>query len=230
MTPRTALILCGGLGTRLRPLVGAVQKTVVDVGGAPFLERIVAASARGGVEKAVLCAGYNSEAVSAWFEQRAAPPKVVMSVEPSPYGTAGALRLARPHIASWPVLVLNGDSFCPLDLPAFGAFHRARGGAASIVAVPARGRADAGFLSLGDDSRVLSFSEKDPSGGQWVNAGIYILSERAFKRIGDGPSSLEKDVLPSLLEDGVYALRTDLPLWDIGTPERLRAFREEFAG
>lgn len=208
--------------------MGNVQKTMVDVGGAPFLERLVAWAARGGVERVVLCAGYGFNAVAEYFKRRMPPPEVVISVEPAPQGTAGAVRFALPLVDRWPILVVNGDSFCPVDLPAFGAFHHARGGGASLVAVPSSGRSDVGFMSVGNDSRVTAFNEKDPAGGGWVSAGIYILSERAVA--GDGPGSLEKDVFPGLLQEGVFAMRTALPLWDIGTPERLEACRNELAG
>ncbi|MBI5594723.1 MAG: NTP transferase domain-containing protein [Elusimicrobia bacterium] len=230
MTPKTALVLCGGLGTRLRPSVGDVQKTLVDAGGEPFLERLLSWAARAGVRRAVLCAGYKGESVRDWASGRTPPPEVVLSLEPRPLGTGGALGFAAPHVDAWPVLVLNGDSFCPVELSALAAVHLARGAAVTMTAVPAGGRKDAGTITMDASGRVSSFCEKKDGIGGWINAGVYIFGREVFSAIPAGASSLERDVLPGLLERGVFALRTELPLWDIGTPERLAEYRRTVTG
>lgn len=222
MTPATAFVLCGGLGTRLRSAIGDSQKTLAEAGGVPFVERVMAWAAGGGVRRFVLCAGYRASEVLGRYAGREG---VVVSTEPEPLGTAGALAFARGRAGPGPVLVLNGDSLCPLDLPAFLAYAAAKGGAASVAVVDPGDRVDGGFVAAAPDGRVVSFEERAPGPGRFLNAGVYVLSAAALAALPEGPSSLEKDALPRLVPEGVWAWRTDAPLWDIGTPERLAAFR-----
>lgn len=230
MSVRTALVLCGGLGTRLRAAVGEAQKTMVDVAGVPFLERVLDWAAAGGVTRFVLCAGYQAETVRARFERRPAPPEFIVVAEPAPLGTAGALALARAHAGPGPVFVMNGDSLCPLDLAAMAAAHEAGDAAATVAVVVPGARVDGGFVVVDPDGRVTAFEERRPGPGRVLNAGVYVLSAAALAGIPEGPSSLERDVLPRLVAQGVRAFRTEAPLWDIGTPERLAAVRAAVEG
>jgi len=224
----SAVVLCGGLGTRLRSAVPDRQKTMAKVGEKPFLDILLDWAAGHGVRRFVLCTGYKADQVEDHFKARA-DVSVVFSHETNPLGTGGAVRHALPLLGGQPALVLNGDSFCPLDLRSFHDFHKRGGGAASLAVVEPGARRDGGFLELGPGGRVLSFEEREHRAGRVLNAGVYLLEHEALITIPTEPCSLEKDVLPRLLARGVYASKTAAPLYDIGTPERWRTFQDAYS-
>src|SRR5262245_14251159 len=112
----TALILAGGLGTRLRSAVADRPKVLAEIWGKPFLSYLLEQVASAGMRHIVLCVGYASEQIRATFGNTFAGMELTYSQETTRLDTAGALRLALPHFRSDPVLVMNGDSFCDVDL------------------------------------------------------------------------------------------------------------------
>ena len=216
------LVVCGGLGTRLGKAAEGLPKPMVDVGGKPFLEILVDWAAGQGFERFIFCSGYKAELIRRHFERRPGI-EAFFSEEKEPLGTGGALKLAWPLRRSEVALVLNGDSFCDVDLR--GLLALAGRGVAAMALAEAAGRVDGGYAALAEDGRITSFAEKDPKGGPWINAGVLALGAAVFDAIPAGPCSLEKDVLPKLLDRGVFGLKTSAPLYDIGTPERLEAYR-----
>ena len=225
----SAVVLCGGLGTRLRSVVADRQKTMARIGEKPFLEILIDWATGHGVRRFVLCTGYKGEQVSEFFGRARPGVEIVLSPEANPLGTAGAVRNCLPLLGAGPALVLNGDSFCPLDLPAFHRFHVKNAGSASLAVVEPGTRRDGGFLNLDARSRVLSFDEREYRPGRMLNAGVYLLEPSALAAIPPGPCSLEKEVLPGLIPQGVFAFAAPAPLYDIGTPERLREFQDAYS-
>lgn len=225
-----AVVLCGGLGTRLRTAVPGRQKTMADVDGKPFLEIVLDWAAGHGVRRFVLCTGYKSEQVEEFFRGRAKNLDLVYSPEESPLGTGGAVRNCLPLLGGRRALILNGDSLCPLNLKAFGDFHEKSGGAAALAVVAPGARRDGGFIEIEAGGRVSSFEEREPRPGRALNAGVYLFEPEALAAIPSGPSSLEKDVLPGLIARGVFASLVPEALYDIGTPERWRAFQDAYPG
>lgn len=226
--PLSAVVLCGGLGTRLRSVVSDRQKTMARVGEKPFLEILVDWAASHGVKRFILCTGYKGDEVEEFFRSKRRDLDIVFSPEAAPLGTGGAVKNGLALLGDRPALILNGDSFCPLDLTAFHDFHRKSAGAASLAAVEPGNRRDGGFLELGPDGRVLSFDEREYRPGRALNAGVYLLEPAALASIPSGPSSLEKDVLPRLLDRRVFASVVSAPLFDIGTPDRWREFQDAY--
>lgn len=230
------VLLCGGLGTRLRAVLPDGQKTMAGTPRGPFLRILVRWAAEHGFRRFLFCTGHHGSSVEAYFQDlgksdgfcRDSGLVFAFSREDSPLGTGGALRRALPLLRSQSVLVLNGDSHCPMDLPRLLLFHEERGGAASVVVVDPGARRDGGFVKVGPQERVLSFQERVPDPSCFLNAGIYLLGRRALEGLPPGPSSLERDLFPSLLDRGVYACKASERLWDIGTPERLEEFRRDW--
>src|SRR5512146_545928 len=127
-------ILAGGLGSRLAPVLLDRPKLLAPVAGRPFLEHLVAWLSRFGAERILLCLGHRAEVVQAHLASHAfSHARIDVLVEPSPLGTAGALRFARPQLHSNPVLVLNGDSFVDADLGVFLDRYRRSGAAAGLI-------------------------------------------------------------------------------------------------
>jgi NDP-sugar pyrophosphorylase family protein len=224
-----ALILCGGLGTRLRAAVADRPKGLADIAGRPFLDILMDDLVRQGVRRVVLCAGFGADQIAARYAGRR-DAEVILSVEEKPLGTGGAVRLALQHVSSRTFFVLNGDSWCSVDLAALQAFHAAKDAALSIVVVEQAGRDDAGTIALAPDQRVASFDEKLGAGNRlrYVNAGIYVMHRSIVAGVPENASaSLERDVFPQAARGGrCYGFPVPGPLVDIGTPERYRAAQE----
>ena len=220
-----AVVLCGGLGTRLQAVAPGRQKTMLSVGDGPFLDRVIAGAAKQGLSRFILCIGYRGDEVRGFYESSPRPGvKIVFSQENSPLGTGGALGACRDLLKGGAALAMNGDSLCEMDLSSFADFHKSRGGIASVAVVPPGSREDGGFLEIGPHGRVSLFCEREPGPGRMLNAGVYIFEPGFWDLIGPGASSIEKDVFPRALDRGVYAFPAGAPLHDIGTPRRFAAF------
>jgi len=234
-SPATPVILAGGLGSRLRPVIGERQKVVSGSGGRPFVFRILERLAKAGFNKALLCVGYKAEEVAASLGSSCCGVSLDYSVESSPLGTGGALRLAIGKTGSERLLVMNGDSFIDADLGSFIAFSC--GKAASMLLRRADDASRYGKVILSDDAKIRSFEEKSPlSGPGLVNAGVYVLDSNLVEtHFQPGfPASLERDFFPALSSKGLlYGLESHGAFIDIGTPESFKAadsFFEELNG
>lgn len=217
-----AAILCGGAGTRLAALHLGVPKALLPVGGRPFVAGLAAALARQGVARIVLCTGQGREQIRAYFDQQVTPAEILFSEETEPLGTGGALRLALPLLRGDLILALNGDSWAPFHLPTLIAGQQQAGAEAAILAAPADDRADAGSLRVDSQGRIRAFAEKQPIGARLHSAGIYLVRRGVLQALPAGRAiSLERDVLPQLLDGRMIAVPAAGPLLDIGTPERL---------
>jgi NDP-sugar pyrophosphorylase family protein len=223
-----ALILCGGLGTRLRSVVGDRVKPMAEVDGKPFLEILIDSLARRGFQRFILCVGYRADGVRAYFNDTA-DRKFVFSEEPSPLGTAGAFKLASLLCRPGPVLALNGDSICPLDPVSLLDAHVKSGALATIAVAPSGGRLDGGSVEFDGDRRVTAFHEKNADPAAFINAGVYVLEPAVFDRIPAGRAvSIERETFPGMVANRLFAYPTDRLVYDIGTPDRLEAFRAVF--
>jgi NDP-sugar pyrophosphorylase family protein len=152
-----ALILCGGLGTRLRPVLAGRPKGLAQIRGRPFLDVLVARLLRRGLTRFIFCAGYGADQIAAHYARRD-DAEFVMSLEERPLGTGGAVRQALPLLRSDPFFVMNGDSFCDVDYEALYRFHLQKRAALSIVVVPPGTRDDVGTIALNQDHSVARFS------------------------------------------------------------------------
>ena len=217
-----ALVLAGGLGTRLKGVVDDRPKPMALVAGRPFLEWLVLRARAQGVCEITFCTGHMGEAVEEYFgDGRKLGVALHYSREKTPIGTGGALRLAIKDTPGEEFLVLNGDSYCPYDLRRLNAFHAATSAAATLWVVPTEDCARFGAVRVSSSGSILSFTEKDATKGPGlVNAGVYILDRGVVEEIPDGRCvSLEREVLPSLIGHGLSAVTGEGYFIDIGTPE-----------
>jgi NDP-sugar pyrophosphorylase family protein len=222
----SAAVLAGGLGTRLRPVVADRPKVLAPVGCRPFLGFLLEQLARAGLREAVLLTGYRADQVHDAFGDRFGGMRLRYSVEPSPLGTAGAVRHALPLLKARDVLLLNGDSFADFDLPLFLAFHRARAAGASLVLARVADASRYGRAHAAPDGRLLRFEEKAAGAAPgWVNAGVYLIRRGLLEGAPPGrPASLERDLLPAWARAGaVYGLAGGDRFLDIGAPDSYAA-------
>jgi len=210
----TAAILAGGLGTRLRSIVADRPKVLAGIRGRPFLSYLLDQIDAAGVKSVTVCTGYMGEQVRSAFGD-----------------TYGNLRLALPLFESDPVLVLNGDSFCDLDLKEFWHFHRILEAVGSLALTEMDDTRRYGRVLMHTDGTISLFAEKiNTSGPGWINAGIYLLSQRLLLSIPEGrPVSLEQEVFPSWTDQGLSGYCHTSRFLDIGTPESYGAAEQFFS-
>ena len=151
----TAVILAGGLGTRLRSVVADRPKVIAEVGGRPFLSYLLDQLGTVGIQYVVLCTGYLGQKVRAIFGDSYAAINLVYSHEKTPMGTGGALVLAAPLLKSESVLVMNSDSFFETNLEAFWTFHRTKNAEAALTLVKVPDTKRFGRVRVNSDDLVL---------------------------------------------------------------------------
>jgi NDP-sugar pyrophosphorylase family protein len=235
------LILAGGLGTRLRRVVPDRPKGLAVIGNESFLEIQVRLLRNQGARRFVLCVGHRAAQIkTALGDGRQWGVRIDYSVEEGGLlGTAGALKLAARFFLPR-ALVVNGDTFFPLDYGRFVRRHlqelQGEPPLASLVLARAADRGGFGHVDLDISKRtVVEFREKSPSDARkkrWLNAGVYLLEREVLDFVPrNKPCSLERDVFPQILAAGrrLAASTTLRPFFDIGTPEGLERFRRFYA-
>src|SRR5947207_134646 len=191
-------VLAGGLGTRLRPVVADRPKVLAQIRSQPFLTYLLDQIAAAGCRSVVLCTGYLGEQIESTFGKNYGPIRLIYSREHKPLGTAGALKLAITRFESDPVLVMNGDSFCAIDIKAYWNWHCQCQTTASMALTRVAHSERFGRVKLDAEARVIEFVEKQHGlGAAWINAGMYFLSQEVLRSIPDGVNvSLEREVFP----------------------------------
>lgn len=226
MTP-DVIILCGGQGTRLRSVISNKQKCVAEVAGKPFLAALIEHIATFGFKRFILCTGHMSATVLDSLAIVSDELKLVISNETTPLGTGGAVKQALTMIETSNCLVLNGDSFCAVALDRFLAFHISKNALISIALAKVENKQDFGNVTLDKQDRITSFNEKTSTGSGLVNAGIYLFKKEVEAYLPNLQKfSLETNLFPALSGKNLFGFETDMPLYDIGTPERLQKASE----
>lgn len=228
MNPCDVMILCGGLGTRLRVAVPDRQKCAAPVAGTPFVLRLIRYCMCYGLSRFVLCTGHLGPSLRAVVTEEPGC-SLAFSEETAPLGTGGAVAQALPLVHTDAFLVLNGDSFCPVELPHLVHYHCTRGAVVTMAVAVVRDASDYGSVLLAGDGQVTRFGEKCTGGNGAVNAGVYVFDRGVSRFFPTGilAFSLEKGLFPALVGKGLYGYPTHAALLDIGTPERL-AMAEAF--
>ena len=217
-------VLAGGLGSRLRTVLGDdLPKILAPVGKRVFLDIVVDWLTGYGAARLILCLGHHGAKVANRAARRQDQGlEIIPLIEPMPMGTGGALRFATPYFRSDPVLVLNGDSWTSADLSQFLAEHRAKNSFISMLCVRVPNAARYGSVELADDGTIARFLEKAPSPSPGlINAGVYLLSQQALRALESSQAqSFERDFLETAAGGRIRAhVCADATFIDIGTPE-----------
>lgn len=215
-----AIVLVGGLGTRLRSVVDDVPKALAPVAGRPFLALLLDALASQGMRRAVLATGYLGNQIEDAFGATWRGMALGYSREARPLGTGGAIALALRMLEGDTCFVLNGDTWLQLDYAVFDAEMGAVGRALGLALARVPDVARYGAVHL-DRACVTGFAEKEASGPGYINAGVY----RIVRSLADDfpvadAFSFERDVLvPAVARGGVGAFTQTDGFIDIGVPE-----------
>jgi NDP-sugar pyrophosphorylase family protein len=225
-----AIILAGGFGTRLQPVVADRPKVLATVCGRPFLVHLLDQLRHVGVRKTILCTGYMTEQIEAAFGNAYGSIELVYAREQHPLGTGGAIAAASELCQSWTLLAINGDSYCAADLHQFAADHAERQARASILLTHVNDTSRFGRVAVAANGRITRFDEKSESAGPGlVNVGIYLIERRWMEVVPRRRAiSIEHDIFPLWIGHGLYGQVTRAPFIDIGTPESYAAAENFF--
>jgi mannose-1-phosphate guanylyltransferase/phosphomannomutase len=223
-----AVVMAGGEGTRLRPLTSNQPKPMVPIVGKPCMEHIIELLHAHGFEDVIVTVAFMPQAIRSYFgDGESLGARIEYSVEESPLGTAGSVRLAADKLDDT-FLVISGDALCDFDLTKLVKFHRKRGAAVTIALKSVPNPLEFGIVVVDDEGRVERFLEK-PSWGQvfsdTINTGVYVLEPEVLDHIpADRPFDFSKELFPLLLEMGrpIYGLPMEDYWQDIGNLDQYR--------
>ena len=225
-----AVVLCGGLGTRLGNITRNTPKPLVAVAGRPFLAHVLDKLSIPEVDGFVLATGFLAAKVSDAIGTTWQGRPVAYSVEPEARGTGGALRLAMEYCAAEVALVANGDTLFDCDLAALVSDFVDSPWATRMALRKVDDCSRYGRVQLGAQGAVTSFGEKGHSGPGLINAGIYLQRRAPLAGFGNVPFSLETDYLAKLNPVWpVQGIRGEGYFIDIGIPQDLERARQDIA-
>ena len=223
-----AVVMAGGEGNRLRPLTSNQPKPMVPVVGKPCMEHILELLREHEMNEVIVTVAFLPQAIRSYFgEGETLGMQIGYSVEESPLGTAGSVRLTAKQLDET-FLVISGDALCDVDLSALVAFHKEKGAAVTIGLKSVENPLEFGIVVTDEEGRMERFLEK-PSWGQvfsdTINTGIYVMEPEVLKHVpGDRPYDFSKELFPYLLEMGrpLYGYVMDGYWQDIGNLDQFR--------
>lgn len=228
MQVKAAIILAGGLGTRLRDTVPDLPKCMAPVNGQPFLTYVIRYLLSQGIEKFIFSLGYKHEVIENFLNTQFPTINFECSVEEEPLGTGGAIKLACKKTTEKNILVVNGDTLYKVNAEAIFSFHNKNAADCSITLKPMENFDRYGVVEI-DNNIVTNFKEKQFYKTGLINGGVYILNvERFLSKIFPPKFSFEKDFLEKEYRNGnIYGIIKDEYFIDIGIPEDYKKAQEE---
>lgn len=225
-----AIVLAGGLGTRLAARLHGVPKSMAPVAGRPFLEILLTQLQRAGCTRVLLSVGYLHTVIQEHFGASFHDMRVDYAIESVSLGTGGAIRFALKQAREESVLVLNGDTFLQADYAAMMHFHAAEGAGLTIAVVRHPDITRYGGLIIAG-KRIVAFEEKGRSGPGFISAGAYVFPrDLAWPPTLEEKFSIEFDFFaPEICRLRPAAYQVDGFFLDIGLPEDLDRAQTELA-
>lgn len=220
---KEAIILAGGMGTRLRSVVSDVPKCMALIDGKPFLYYLIEFYQKCGIEHFIFSVGYLHEVIEKYLIKNYKNLNCTISLEKEPLGTGGAIKLATKNTSENNVLICNGDTFFKIDIELLNSFHHAKNATCSLCLKPMNHFDRYGVVELNQDQSIKTFKEKQYYSSGLINGGVYamkigeFLEERLPEKFSFEKDYLEKNVDPKespklfgMIQDGYFI--------DIGIP------------
>jgi D-glycero-alpha-D-manno-heptose 1-phosphate guanylyltransferase len=225
-----AIVLAGGLGTRLAARLEGVPKPMAPIAGRPFLEILLAQLQRAGATRVILSVGHLHHVIRDHFGASFHNVRIDYSIESAPLGTGGAIRKAVQQANEDAVLVLNGDTFLQADYAGMLRFHAAENAKATMAVVRHPDITRYGGVVI-EQNHVVAYEEKGRAGAGWINAGSYVLAKDLDWQPGLGERfSIERDFfVPEVSRLHPSAYPVSGYFLDIGVPEDLDRAQTELA-
>ncbi len=215
---KEAIILAGGLGTRLAKTVSDRQKVMAPAGGRPFLAYVLEDLAKKGFSSVVLAVSYHHDQIKEYFGNKYKNLRLLYSIEDIPLGTGGAIKKALTLCENTDVTVINGDTFFDIDFDSLYAFYKNTEASVALAAKEMPDCTRHSTLEIAENGKITEFSEKKPQKKGFINGGIYIVNKNIFFNFPDTRFSFEKDILEKMTQ-GLYAKKCSGYFIDMGIPE-----------
>jgi NDP-sugar pyrophosphorylase family protein len=224
-----ALILAGGLGTRMRDVLHNYPKCMASIAEKPFLDYLLLYLKTQHVTEVILCLGYGGAIIQDHYQRHPFPGvNLRYSHETESLGTGGALKHAEPLLRSSEILVLNGDSIFGIEVPALLHSHRSRKARATIALAEVDDRQRYGTVEMNQQGQITGFQEKAQAGRGLINGGIYVLRSEVLALIPPGgATSLEREIFPQIIGRGLFGTPFRAYFMDIGVPEAYRQLQAD---
>lgn len=220
-----AIILAGGKGTRLQDVVSDVPKPMAPIIGIPFLSYLLEFLYQQKMERVILSVGYKFESIRDYFGSHYKEMPLIYCIEDEPLGTGGAIKKALELAQNYNVLVINGDTYFPIDLQNLNGSE-----ADCIIAAKTMKVADRYGTLITKSNIVTGFNEKQPGSSGLINAGIYLIKRKIKTIIPEGRVSFEADILPQLCSENKVKYNVfDSYFMDIGIPEDYQQFQSDMS-
>jgi D-glycero-alpha-D-manno-heptose 1-phosphate guanylyltransferase len=215
-----AIVLAGGMGTRLRYAVSDVPKPMAPVNGKPFLFHVLNWLKDFPVETIIISAGYKSESIVEYFGKSFCGINIEYVIEEAPLGTGGAIRFGMKNCTDGSILVVNGDTYFPVEIDRFLHFHMEANSKFSLALKPMKDFSRYGSVECKGDE-ILKFNEKKFCAEGLINGGVYLIDRKFFNSLNIPDAfSVEKEVLEKYAGSGLLrCMISDKPFIDIGIPE-----------
>ena len=228
---KEAIILAGGLGTRLRTVVADTPKCMASVAGNPFLHYVIAHLQKQGIHKFIFALGYKSEVIASYLMSELPEGSWKAVIEDEPLGTGGAILAAAKKASAKNILVLNGDTLFCADTVALTDAHIGHNAACTVCLKPMQQFSRYGAVELQEDNSIASFTEKKFYEKGYINGGVYALDvEQFLQEALPEKFSFEKDYLEKKTnQQKLYGFVQDKYFIDIGIPEDYERAQKEFA-
>ena len=224
------IILAGGLGTRLRGVIGEQPKCMAPVNGQPFLYYLFQYLAANSCTRIILSLGYKNEVIREWYQQNNWPFEIDYVIEEEPLGTGGGIQLALRAAREDQVLILNGDTMFQVDIATLMESHRSHKAATTLALKPMISFDRYGVVRKNEDDRIEGFEEKKYTVEGLINGGVYVIDRITF--LADSRPdkfSFEKDYLEAKVDKGCFfGFTSEAYFIDIGIPVDYEKAQQDF--
>lgn len=226
-----AVVLAGGLGTRLKTVVPDLPKSLAPVSGKPFLAHLLDSVKKQGIKKFIFALGYKSEQIEQFVKEYLSAGTYSFSLEEEPLGTGGAIYKACHQVSSPNVIVLNADTYFGVSFSNLAIIHELRKAECTLALKPMKAFDRYGAVEI-EKQVIVGFSEKKYHRDGLINGGVYALSAASFlQKSFPAVFSFEKDYLEKYYRDGqILGLVSDAYFIDIGMPEDYERAQVEMPG
>ncbi len=227
---KECVILAGGFGTRLQTVIKDVPKCMAEVAGKPFISYLFDYLEKQVFSHVILSLGYKADIVIDWLATQARSFRISYVVEIEPLGTGGAIKFAFGEVEGDNALVINGDTYFDVDVPAICEFHAKNNADLTLSLKPMTNFDRYGSVDISTDGRIVGFNEKAFRSEGLINGGVYLINKQLFQNT-DLPAkfSFEKDVMESRINTlRIYGFAQDTYFIDIGIPSDFEKANNDF--
>jgi D-glycero-alpha-D-manno-heptose 1-phosphate guanylyltransferase len=221
MPATEAILLAGGLGTRLRSAVPDLPKCMAPVNNQPFLYYVMQWLQQQGISRFIFSLGYKHKVIIEWLEKQYPQLDKVYAIEAAPLGTGGAIQLAGSKAITNNVVVVNGDTLFNIDIKSLYQFYQQQQADCALALKPMKNFSRYGTVAVNNQHRITAFTEKQYCNAGLINGGVYLLKMQRFLSLGlPAAFSFEKHYLEALTNtEKITGLAMDDYFIDIGIPE-----------